>query len=304
MTGNFWHRAFGLLIHSELELPECAPAEPGQADVTIRFAPLARARREQDAPHMATLEGMHVTENGVLLRANDVGDFLILEGREILITPDPGAETGALRLYAFGSALGILFHQRGQIVLHGAAVAAPPGVAVFVGESGAGKSTLAAGLATSGFAVLCDDTLPLTHKDSRFVAWPGAMSFKMREDSLTGVGQSPEPGTRITSRHEKHFFRNPATAADLPHTIAEVFVLEHGADFRIDPLEPIHAMNALTEHTYRQEIPALMGRQAQQFQQMAALCECISVYRFQRPRDLARMTEAVEVLRTHWRRAA
>ena len=153
-----------------------------------------------------------MTDDGVLLHVDDAGDFLIRSGTGITISPLPGAAMNVVRLYLAGSAMGVLFHQRGQFIFHGAAVLTGHGASVFVGDSGAGKSTLAAHLALSGFPVLSDDTLPVLEQGDACLVWPGAEVFKMWRDALEGLGTGTGGLPYVGQRYGKYFLENPTAA--------------------------------------------------------------------------------------------
>lgn len=59
------------------------------------------------------------------------------------------------RVVPFAAAL------QGRVTLHASAVASDNSVIAFIGESSAGKSTWAASLHKLGFAIICDDLLPV-----------------------------------------------------------------------------------------------------------------------------------------------
>ena len=300
---TYWYRAFGQLIRADFEIPEYRPHREGTPDISIRLGDAPRRVRE----HLETVKpqicGGHLTDDGVLLHFEDAGDFLIRNGNEITVTPLPGASMNVVRLFLAGSAMGVLFHQRGQYIFHGAAVLTEQGAHVFVGESGAGKSTLAAHLAHAGFPVLSDDTLPLFERDGGYVVWPGAETFKMWRDALAGLGTGTEGLPFVGQRYGKYFLTNPAPAPDQPARIAGVYILSTGGEFDIEPLTGLDAISALNEHTYRREFIPFLGQDARYLAQLGAICQNLSFYRFTRPHDATRLPEAVEALRRHWQGA-
>ena len=300
MRDQFWYRAFGLLICSDLEIPEYRPCAAGEADIVIRTGTLAAQIRLDLETTVQDIRGAHLTEHGMLLHVERVGDFIIRDGCEIDISPLPEVEINLMRLYLIGSVMGTLFHQRGQFIFHGAAVLAQDSVNVFVGPSGAGKSTLTAHLATAGFPVLADDTLPVTIREEEVVAWPGAQVFKMWEDALQGVGETPVGKSQVSRRYGKYFMDNPLAAPDRPAVVKSVYVLEHGDDFSITPLDGLDVITVLNENTYRREFIGFLGFEARYLEQIGMLAGALRFYRFSRPDDPARLPEAVEFLKANW----
>lgn len=75
------------------------------------------------------------------------------------------------------AALGLATSE-GTLAWHAAAVLAPAGAVLFVGEAGAGKSTLAAALAAEGFPHLADDVVPVCPVSATVWPSPWAISAK------------------------------------------------------------------------------------------------------------------------------
>ena len=300
MSARYWYRAFGLLIRSDLSLPEYRESQPGHADIVIRCGAAARDLRKRIERSVDDIRGAHLTDHGMLMHVERVGDFIIRDGREIDVSPLPDVEMNLLRLYLVGSVIGSLFHQRRQFVFHGAAVLSPKGVSIFVGPSGAGKSTLTAHLAKAGYPAFADDTLPLFEADQQIVVWPGAQVFKMWEDALQGIDQRTDPLPHVSKRYGKFFLDNPLPAPDQPERVAQVFVLERGEGFSIDRLSGLEVISALNDNTYRREIIGFLGHDASYLAQLGALAEKLEFYRFTRPDDASRLPEAVEHLVAHW----
>ncbi|MGH6926244.1 MAG: AAA family ATPase, partial [Propylenella sp.] len=151
-----WHyRICGLDVLSELELPGAVPAAPlaEEPDVMVR-----RGSAPKELPE-ASLSGPHWAMAGdrFLLSVPEVARFLITSGREITVATEPGTEESDAVIFLLGSALSILLHQRGRMVLHASAVAVAGKVVLFCGPSGAGKSTLAAALNAGGYPFVNDD---------------------------------------------------------------------------------------------------------------------------------------------------
>lgn len=302
MSGGFWYRGHGLLINSDITLPEFGPAASGTADITVSLGSEARAARAEADHAGATYGGFLATPAGPVLSVPEIADFLVRDGREILITPAENHDPGMLRLYLVGSAMGMLFHQRGQLVLHGAAVVHPRGVSVFVGTSGAGKSTLAAHLGASGHAVLADDTLPLVESPGPvFQAWPGSRVFKLWGDALSELGTTTKGLSPIGQRFDKYFVKNPSIAPEALLPLDEIILLDtHDAPPKLESASGIDALGIVSENAYRPEYVPLLGREASHFRLAASLSAVVRVLRLHRPWDASRMEETIACLEAHW----
>ena len=298
MSAWHWYRGHGLLMRSAIELPEFRPAGDGGADLTIRMAESAPALPAPERGREATFLA---TRDGAVMERRGVGAITVRDGREIALWPAPGSRPGQLRLFLVGSGIGMVFHQRGQLVLHGAAVRHRAGVSVILGPSGAGKSTLSAHLGAAGFAVLADDLLAMGERGEWFVTWPGSQVSKLWEDALGTLGIGADPAKRIDGRDGKFFVQHPGLADDGEVTVAEVIVLGAQAEAPVlRPLGGLAALSALAENAFRPEFVPLLERQAEHFRLSARMLERVKVLRLDRPRDLTALPATVDLLRRHW----
>lgn len=303
-TSAFFYRGYGLLFESQIELPELAPAEPGTPDVTLSLAetPIT-ALQEVSNPDDAKY-GFAPTSLGHVMDLPEHAVLLVPNDQEVLLAPLEGCDLDFVRLFIIGSVIGFLFHKRGQLVLHGAAVLHHGGVSVFVGESGAGKSTLAAHMGDRGFSILSDDTLPMaTTVDQGFVAWPGSRVFKLWRDALGALGRDVDSLREVQADLEKFFTPNLAIAPDKPLPVVEVIVLDASEDDDPPQLEKLHKLNALqqiNENAYRPNMVKLLGRETPHFELTAALAGVVETYILTRPWDLGRIGESVDLMLRHW----
>jgi hypothetical protein len=209
-----------------------------------------------------------------------------------------------VRLFTIGSAMGMALHQRGILVLHGATVSRGRRARIIVGESGAGKSTLAARLGRAGYAVLGDDTMALWNAPEGLTGkwlWQGSRVFKLWEDSITAMGAGTEGLTRLGNREDKYYVPNPGPATDAGVELAEILVLETGDGApRIEPLDSIHALQAVAVNTCRPEYVALLGRQAEHFRQCGELARDVAISRLIRPWGMSRIDETLELVLSRW----
>lgn len=297
------YRGNGLVIRSDIPLEEFTEIEPTPPDAIVAVGETASAALANAEPQTWEYGGFQRSPDGPVFTVDHVGQFLVTGGRRIDVSPAPGHELGQLRLYLMGSALGMLHHQRGQLVMHGAAVLQPHGVTLFAGPSGAGKSTLAAHLGARGHAILADDTVPLSATSTgTYTAAPGSLLFKLWRDSIDNLPTEAEHAP-ISSRDRKFYVRNPAIAPDTPVPLAEIILLDRGTgDPQITPIAGLEAVALISANTYRPEFLRLIdGGPERHFRQAADLGQRVGTFRLRRPWDPARMDETIDLLEEHWR---
>jgi hypothetical protein len=175
------YSGFGLVIDSELELPELVPSE-GQPDILIRRGTVPRVRRK------ATLEEE--------IAFNVIGvAFHIRNGREIVIDPNPGVDPGTLRVVLLGRVMAFLLRQRGWLPVHASGVVIDGQCILFLGGSGTGKSTTAAAFHARGHLVVTDDVGPVRVVDGHCVVQPVGSRLRLLDDAravLKGTYPLPE----------------------------------------------------------------------------------------------------------------
>src|ERR1700761_4064030 len=130
----YHYRICGLLVTSEMELSGAIDTAPhsGTPDATVRVAAVPRALTGAAASGPTWgLEG-----EIFLLRVPRLARFLIQGGHSISVELEDGMDAHDAGAFVLGTSLGILLHQRGALVLHGAAVARDGRAIVICGHSG------------------------------------------------------------------------------------------------------------------------------------------------------------------------
>ena len=137
------YTAYGLVLHSEVALPELPPGG-AEADVVVRVGPV-------DVPAAASGEELYArADDGVArLYLRDAGACCVRAGREIVVAAAPGVDERLLRLLLLGPALAAVLRQRGRLVFHASAVAIDGGAVAFLGASGGASGTIARASASS-----------------------------------------------------------------------------------------------------------------------------------------------------------
>jgi hypothetical protein len=286
----FTYVAYGLGIHSVLELPELVPG-PAPPDVVIRRGHVPGVPR--DAPGGDALLRAGVDE--ACLHWPDVGAILVRHGREIILDPRPATAADLLRLYLLGPALGLLLHQRGLLVLHASAVTLDGGVAAFLGHSGHGKSTTAAMLCARGCAVVADDVVAVDlGTGGGPAALPGFPQLKLWPDAVTALGESPEDLPRLHQSEEKRA-RVADTVAMTARPLRRLYVLTDAEGLGLEPVSGHAAVFELLQHSYVAAVLDRLGT-SRFLAQCARLARAVPVTRLRRPRSLARLGELAALI--------
>ena len=153
----YFYNAYGLSINSALPLPELLADAKIERSVSVKHEKV-----DLYLPETISSEGYFTsTEREAYFFWDQLGKFLVRDGKEIIVDPLPNVEERAIRLPLLGTVLAVLLHQRGYFVLHASAIAVDGGVVAFLGNKGQGKSTMAATLYSRGHELVADDVVAI-----------------------------------------------------------------------------------------------------------------------------------------------
>jgi hypothetical protein len=294
-VGRFDYQAYGLSIHSALELPELRSAgfsEP--ADLLIQTGPV-------EAPDLGErVSGLRWLPGGdACLAFRDAGGFLVRGGRAITVDALPAAEPQVLRLYLLGPVLAIALYQRGWLILHASAVDLGGRVVGFLGGSGWGKSTLAAALQQRGHPLVADDFIAVAvggqPAGAGLEVYPGFPQLKLWPEAAASLGADVAQLPRLHPGYEKRARRLSAGFAQAPLPLERLYVLAEGEPASIAPLAKQSALVELVRHSYMsQSLPA--NDAAGHLRQCAALLGAVRLSRLQRPLALPELPAIAQMV--------
>ncbi|MEM6614634.1 MAG: hypothetical protein AAF652_20800, partial [Cyanobacteria bacterium P01_C01_bin.72] len=115
----FSYYAYGLEIHSEMEIPEFIPsAKTAKCDVKLTIDRTASLSSYLSAEALEYPWALNLTREKALVYLQDLGIFSIKDGKTIVFIPAPQALEQPARFYIVGTVMAILLYQRGFLVLH------------------------------------------------------------------------------------------------------------------------------------------------------------------------------------------
>lgn len=294
MSGETCYRLFGLIVKSELSLPEALIAPAGvAAHVFVR-----RGEVDPGGITGARRRGPFVwAAAGVLwFSVPDVARFLVRDGREIIVDARPGVDEDRVRAFLLGSAMGALLAQRGTMVLHGNAIVDDDGCLACVGPSGAGKSTLAAEFMRRGHQVLSDDLVPL---DEECRVLPGIPRLKLLPDAVARLQVAAEELRPIRPGLTKFDYPLGAAFATQAIPLRVVYVLARGGrdpGITITTLRGMECLVPLRANTYRVGFVDALGLLPDHLDRCGRLARQAQVKVVSLPSSLPTPAEVVDAL--------
>jgi hypothetical protein len=301
------YEVYGLRIASELPFPEL-PLLPDTAtgaplsDVTICFG---------DVPHVLdgaviNSDAYFVRDNQVLFVVPGVGRFLADSGLELRIAPEPSADEGDLRLFALGSGVGAILHQRGMLPLHASAVAHEGGCIAFVGDSGQGKSTMASLLACRGHEIVSDDVLVMSLSEAdpaTVLGTPGIPVFKLWPESAARSGFEESQAAFESENHRKYRIAAPAAFTSRALPITRMYALQwlypRDAEPEIERIGGLAGVTTLRRNIYRNSLLSELGREPAFFDLAQRLLKQAQLYEFRRGMSFDTIEHQLDVIESH-----
>ncbi|MBW4509598.1 MAG: serine kinase [Scytonematopsis contorta HA4267-MV1] len=288
----YGYSAYGLRINSVLHLPELLVSNHAEADVVIRYGKLEQSPLKDKS----IIHSYQLTNDGMYLFLREVGTFLVRNGNEIIIEPEPNTDESKIRLLLLGAALGTLLHQRGYLTLHASAVAINGSAVAFIGDKGWGKSTIAANLHARGHNLIADDVVAVDlHSEESAVILPGFPQLKLWPDAVTTLGNNPEQLPLLVPGIEKRDFRPNQGFMQSSRPLKQIYVLGRGEALEIKPLQLQEVFTYLIRNSYMTRFgdELLKVDRAAYFRQLTQLTKLVSIYELVRPKELSLLGETV-----------
>lgn len=291
------YSVFGLVVRSDLPLPELFPHEAqGAADVTIH------AGEVPEAVHAP--EGLSAGDDALLLVIPGVARYRIADGRSITVQAEVDVPDRNVRLFLLGSAFGALLHQRGLLPLHANAVEIGGTAIAFMGESGAGKSTLAAAFRDRGYRVIADDVCVVGFDaDGKPYAKPGLPRLRLWAEALEVMGQGTAGfehsyvGDERFDKFDVPLDASSAVRSDIP--LSGLYLLGRADELSIDRLTGVEAADAVFANTYRGGFISAANGQENHWSSAVRLVRSLPVFRASREWDLGKLDEQCRMLLDH-----
>lgn len=275
------HQTFGLIVRSDIMLPELLAASGGEPDVIVSLGNVEPLRWNSSEDRKWFRGG----EGWLQFEVEGVARFFVEAGTRIVVDAEPAAAERDIRLFLLGSGFGALMMQRGFVVLHGSTVVFDAGAVSFLGESGVGKSTLAAAFRQEGFLLLSDD-LCVISTDGDILVRPGYPQHKLWIDSLNHLRLESNGLKRVRQGMDKRAL--PVEKAYFCETICRLSRLyalskSSGASVEVKRFSGGTKLAALLACRYRPEFVEAMKLEFGQFEQLGRVAGEIPLALISRP---------------------
>lgn len=297
-SSSFLYSIHGLTVSSEFQCADLAPGS-GVPDVRIRSGQVPHRLANPRAAGVL----FEVDADNYLLRVDGIARYRASLGREVIVEQMPGATSGDVQTFLFGTVFSALLQQRGALVMHAGAFVGPTGAVLVAGNSGCGKSTL---LATQSRALLADDAVVITPGEADgLVAQPSVPRLKLWRDAVERLGYPIEGLSQVRCGVEKYALDVAPRFSRTPQPVAGIVVIDvhNQAHVSVEPVENSARFAAVRAHTRNFKVVEGSGTQLRHFQIAAALAACVPIVRVRRPLEgdsLDEVVASVEHILTSW----
>ena len=262
-------RAYGLDLWSDIPLPEFMTAGGG-LDVVIRL-------HREDRTVACTSASWDFRDSETICTFPNVGRFRVRAGREIQVTPAPGADPTLLRLYVEGMMMAVLLHQRGLYVLHASVVEIGGRGVAFLGHVGAGKSTMALALERRGCRLIADDNAAVDLALGKYEIIPAFPRVKVYPAIAHTLGIADESLSPLHVTQVKKTREVEGQFSEKTVRLDRIYLLSRDASPVVERLNKADALVELITNS----IPTRWGLAggAEQLKKSAAVAREVPVYR-------------------------
>ena len=286
---DYYLKAFGLIIKSEYPFQATPSLEKGFFDIEVRQGIVPEHLQN------TSYTGVNFESNDkeFLLRVTNVADFLIQEGKTVIITPYDGAEDREIELFFLGSVMAVVLLQRDILPFHGSAFQKDKECIIISGASGAGKSTLLHHFVKQGYKALTDDVGALSIKNGKVVLTPSYPSSKIWNDVMTfyKYSEDKEKQVRPSIRKYKYSLENSFCEESLP--VKAIYILNQSnvEEFSCTEIKGIEKFTTLQRNTYRPLFPKALKKERVTFLILNLLAQQISLFKIYRSVSLKKMLD-------------
>lgn len=245
MSKTKLYKAFGLVIESELPIPQIAQLQGVQSDVRIVHSQL-RGIVDRDAPTTA--------EGGCIVPTMTDTLFRVTNGNLIEADVCDGDTDSNVAVYLMGSCMGAILVQRGFMLLHGSCVTDGKRSVLITGDSGAGKSTTAAEFLKRGWKLVTDDVTCVFDREGVPMVQSSYPSQKLWQDAMDHYEKGGEDihSLYFSDTREKFGVNVSESFFDgvCPLSMVVRLIPAEHATF-LSPIEGMAKVDQLMRNTYR-----------------------------------------------------
>lgn len=273
----------GITISSDIFYPELVTtSQQPQVELCYGAVPEHLEVNTVDFPFI------EANENQYLLKLENVGAYLVENGKKITIELAPGGNKSDLEKYVLTNVFGALSYQRNCIPMHGGVFVKDGKGTLITGISGLGKSTLMAALLKQGYHIISDDISNIELIDGQLIAHPFCPYLLLWKDTIKNLELGIQNGHKFREDMVKYFF--PIPPQQYLHEKIELknIIVLTGNDKESDQqIKGLKKIEALKTNTFKPWMINTFNKQKELFKELMFIADKVSIENFYNDRNKA-----------------
>lgn len=298
MIEKYLYRINGLVIESELEMPELLSVN--RRDVSEIHGEIVYGKHKEDV-YKSIREGTeeYGEHDFIWINRQDVGTYAIHSGNKIVIDIKKDAKEYKVRNNMLCSVMAMLLFQRGIVAMHGATIVKNNKAILIVGYSKAGKSTLSNGLRMKGYKLLSDDLSAVYERSNdKFIVEPAFPRQSLNENIIESMGYEPLKYENVVRSRALYGF---PIYDDFEYEGKEVgaiieLVSSKKEGYIAEEVSGAKKIETVIKHIYSGSMPQSIGLPSNYFKQCLKLATKTPIYRFKRNFEQMDVEEQIEII--------
>ncbi len=243
---------------------------------------------------------LQINQDEFALSVPHIGCFYVRNGREVVYSDVPGADTEWVKLYLKGQMLVVLLHQRRIINFHASSFIHNGRGIMILGESGAGKSSLTASFTLKEAGFLTDDITPVVFNNREPFLWSVHEVIRIRRNTAVQLNIDKDKLTEAESGTEKQYLQvnHAGVKVFKLNTVLRIEIGEVSKPEFHEPLPP-EKFSLLRSEVCMGEILAGMPETEKEYlQQLLQIVAQVKIVKVVRPAEIA-ITSLHEAVREY-----
>lgn len=284
---KYYFKAFGLIIKSEFPFQGTKIPEKGFFDVDVSNGTVPDYLEKPEYVGIS----FESSKNQFLLKIPTVANFLISDGKRIIVNRFEGAELREVELFMMGSAFAVILMQRSIVPFHGSAFEKEGKAVIISGISGSGKSSLLRYFISQGYKALTDDVCALSEQDNRIILTPSYPSSKIWADVMEEFELAKESEKQVRPDIEKYKVDFEDSFVHQAIEVESIYILNSNNEdhFSVENITGFEKFKLLKKNLYRPKFPKAIGKEKETFVILNKLAQQISLHKIYRSKSIKRL---------------
>lgn len=301
----FKYKGFGLIINSEISIPELMSQEDDKHLPPDVFIKMGATPKELTGDGVIRKVRNWAKNNEFLLEIPNLVRYHTLSGDTIIVEPlvTKAVDWQSIRIFLLGTVMASILHQKGYVPLHASAIQHEQELILFCGKSGVGKSTTASFLKKRGYSLFSDDIClikPQEIQKGTVHAYPTYPMIRLWSNTINQLKDKKivaKERVRPDIDKFKNYFREDFDNRALPIRKVIVLGINYTDHFEKSVIASIpEKMLHLKTHTFRSGIVKRMQRQATLFHSLLKMASLIPMTKISRPDNHSNINEYIDFI--------